>query len=198
MLINRVAYVATVTLVAALGSASPVPPEKTSQVEAHNTEQGAVAYSKFESRCGVNALYLICRYHKFDLSYEDIVSLLPTTDLGVSMLSLKEAAEEIGFDVRALDIDPVAMTTFHSPLIVRGTFRNSKDGRGHFVVVLPDTSSDKPACWIFDPAKPWDKATRHEIKKPDSSANETIQVLVLQPRKKGSQPPSTEETSNNK
>jgi len=134
-----------------------------------------IAKRDIDKWCGANCLYLICRYHGIDVSYEDIKVLLEPNELGVTIGAIKETAEQLGFDVRAVALDVADIGRLSDPMIVRATGVRRISPVGHFVVVAPD--HDKGGLWVCDPPR---KCRWYETNLPDQTGSH-IEAIVLRP-----------------
>lgn len=150
-------------------------------VSASNEEHDdGIGRDEMRKLCGANCLYIISRHYGMEISYEGMCSLLSPSDLGVSMLQLKEAAEQLGYRTKALEIDPKDILLFSKPLIGRAIDTRSKNRTyGHFLVIVPDSS--KGGCWVFDPSSPDKNAKFSPTLEPEGKAAERVQILLLEP-----------------
>ncbi len=147
----------------------------------------SMSRAQLRQLCAANCLYLICRHHDVPMPYDDLKLLLAPSDLGVSMLHLKQTAEQLGFETRALKIGPRDLLLFRGPMIVRGVQHGGEGPFGHFIVMVPDAS--RQGCWIFDPPQASRWAEIHEPGPDDPEIDAQIEVLLLRPRRRA---PGTE------
>jgi hypothetical protein len=98
--------------------------------------------------CAVNCLYVVCRYYNVGVRYDQLVELLQPTTLGVSVFTLREAAEGLGFQTMAVQIESEELLKFTSPVIVLLT-PESNESVGHYCISLSDNGGD--GFWLFDP-----------------------------------------------
>jgi ABC-type bacteriocin/lantibiotic exporter with double-glycine peptidase domain len=144
------------------------------------TKIPAVSRSEIDQTCGPYCLYLLCHYYEMEIDFGEIADLLPPGPKGVSLLSLKTVAEEIGFETRCLEVQAQHISLFRSPMIVRAPLKRGDGSMGHFVVVLPRPHDG--GCWIFDPAKPSAKWKWAHIEEKGKDGERYFAVLLLLPR----------------
>jgi ABC-type bacteriocin/lantibiotic exporter with double-glycine peptidase domain len=129
--------------------------------------------------CGVNCLYLICKYYNVNINYSDLMNVLSPSDQGSSMLMLKKTAENLGFETRAIEISALNIIQFKNPLIALAQKKDKEGLQGHFLVVVPVSS--KQGFWVFDPPN---KVRWEEVKDADKAAKERrLKLLLLRPKK---------------
>ena len=106
--------------------------------------------------CGVSALLTIIKYYHGDISKEYLRELTKTTKDGVTAFYLIKAAQEIGFNTKALQGDISLLEKNNFPLIAHVVINNSYQ---HFVVVY-EIKNDKVI--IADPSKGICKLSKEE------------------------------------
>lgn len=126
--------------------------------------------------CGPTCLRMIARYHGKSLSQQFLYDKCQTDRSGVSLLSISEAAEGIGFKT-------VAARLTYSILQKDGEFPCIAHwNRNHFVVIRKMTNS---MVWIADPAHGLAKLTKSEFEKRWISSHQQSEgcgvVLLLSP-----------------
>jgi ABC-type bacteriocin/lantibiotic exporter with double-glycine peptidase domain len=171
MTIRGLAAGVALTLAAATVSAA----QTTSLESTAAAPQGTVSQTESDNLCAANCLYLLCRYYNVPVVYEDIRALLPSTSVGVSMLTLKATAEQLGFETRAVEAKFRDLALFAGPLILRTTY--SDDPRfGHFVVFSRDTGNR--GYRIYDPPL---KPKLRQFSNAPADTDDKVQILILMP-----------------
>jgi ATP-binding cassette, subfamily C, bacteriocin exporter len=106
----------------------------------------ALVLQKNQDDCGAAVLATILLHHRRSYSYQEIRDLLNIDrDRGSSLLSMKKAAEKLGFAARAVKAtDNRALLSIPLPAIA-----HEKSKSGHFIVIH---YVDKDSIIIADPA----------------------------------------------
>jgi hypothetical protein len=133
--------------------------------------------NQLRTRCGVNCLYVISKYYNIDISYEELRLLLNPTQLGISMLTLKEVAEGLGYEVKALELSAKDIMRFSDLMIALFVPQDKQNIIGHYTVLIPMAS--KGGVWILDPPhrKIW--VDQQSLENSDISP---LPVLLLRPK----------------
>ncbi len=76
----------------------------TGDAAAKPADQSAWRSECADASCGADSLYFLCMCYGFPISHEDLVFMLSPDDLGVSMRSIKEVAEQIGFSAHVYEV----------------------------------------------------------------------------------------------
>ena len=97
--------------------------------------------------CGISCLLTIIRYYHGDISKEYLRGLTKTTNDGVTAFYLMKAAQELGFNTKALKGDITLLQKNDFPIIAHTIINNSYQ---HFVVVY-EINNNKVI--IADPSK---------------------------------------------
>jgi len=139
-----------------------------------NSQDLSMAESR--RRCGITCLYFFVKYYGLDLSYDQLLSMLQPTDFGVSMLAIKEVAEGIGFETKAVQLSLQDVLKFGDPFIVYIPPNSVRNVVGHFVVFVP--KPEKKGHWIIDVPR---KARWIEPLNIPVDEQQVIDVLLLRP-----------------
>jgi ABC-type bacteriocin/lantibiotic exporter with double-glycine peptidase domain len=128
-------------------------------------------------RCSVTSLYMICRHYGMDVSYDMLCEIVKPTNVGVSMLKLKEVAESLDFSVKVVSVSPRDIVSLQIPVIVFVEPKDPKTALGHYMVVVPVES--RGGFWVFDPPRQKRWVSKEEIEKADVRR---VAVLWLHPK----------------
>jgi ATP-binding cassette subfamily B protein len=128
-----------------------------------------------EMDCGPSCLRIISKYYKKDLSMDHIREFSRTTRQGSSLLGLKEAAEQIGFDTNGQKLSFEALIHVSELPVV--AFWNQK----HFIVVYKIVGGK---IYVSDPAHGLLKYTEEEFLKGWADEDGCGIVLSLEPNEK--------------
>lgn len=128
-------------------------------------------------RCGVNCLYLITRRYKIDITYNELLALLEPSHVGVSMLILRDVAEQLGLETMAIELQPQYILRFRNPMIALLMSKNGAPPRGHFVIVVP--MAKKGGFWMLDPPHKKKWITKEQL---IQEGVQNIPVLIFRPK----------------
>jgi len=123
--------------------------------------------------CGISCLLSIIRYYHGDVSKEYLRELTKTTKDGVNAYYLIKAAQELGFNTKALKGDIKLLAKSDFPLIAHTIINNSYQ---HFVVIYEITNNK---VIVADPSKGICKITLDEWNKIS-----TNKYFIIKPIKK--------------
>lgn len=94
-------------------------------------------------QCGLACLSMICRIYGKRMPLERVAEVAHASSEGISLLGIKEGAEELGFDVIAGKFTLKQLTNLDTPVILHWN-------QNHFVVLYKSSES---IFYIADPAK---------------------------------------------
>lgn len=94
-------------------------------------------------QCGLACLSMICRIYGKRMPLERVAEVAHASSEGISLLGIKEGAEELGFDVIAGKFTLKQLTNLDTPVILHWN-------QNHFVVLYKSSES---IFYIVDPAK---------------------------------------------
>ena len=83
-----------------------------------------------ERVCSVQCLYFVSQYSDIDVTYQELLDLLKPTSVGVSMLTLKEVAQGVGFEVKAAEVRIQDIATLPDTMIAYDKPQESKGDVG--------------------------------------------------------------------
>lgn len=100
---------------------------------------------KYEESCGASALATLINLYDNNITEEEILNLVSTTDI-ISFSELKNVAEKLNFKAEGYKIDIKTFNKLSLPIIARV---DNRENYAHFVVVV---NSNGDFVTIFDPA----------------------------------------------
>ena len=113
-------------------------------------------YKQYDSmQCGITCLQMICEYYNIKYSANFLSNLCYTTTEGMSMLSIRKAAIELGYECECGKINIIDIKYVQKPCILHWN-------QNHFVVLY---KVKKNRFYIADPAKGLVKYNLEEFKK---------------------------------
>ena len=114
-------------------------------------------YKQYDSmQCGITCLQMICEYYNIKYSANFLSNLCYTTTEGMSMLSIRKAAIELGYECECGKINIIDIKYVQKPCILHWN-------QNHFVVLYKVKKGK--TFYIADPAKGLVKYNLEEFKK---------------------------------
>lgn len=145
-------------------------------LRALNKKEPSFVFQQDKSDCGIACLLSIIKYHGGDCTFEDLRRLSGTTSQGTTLLGLKQAAENLGFDAEGLEAANVCdLSEIKNPSILHVKLDS---GLQHYLTHWPNPNENSKLT-LADPAKGVVVMTLSELDK----IWETKALLSLKPNK---------------